>query len=129
MNTAEDAAERPPTFEQARARLEQIVGQLEDGQIGLADSLALYEEGVRLLKQCYGLLERAERKIELLTGVDAQGNPLTESLAEAEFESLQEKGASRSRRRSRAPRKGQQGNEAAEPAADGGDVDETGALF
>jgi exodeoxyribonuclease VII small subunit len=40
----------------------------------LAESLARYEQGVKLLKNCYAELEKAERRIELLTGIDASGN-------------------------------------------------------
>ena len=70
--TADPDAE-PLSFEQALARLERIVAQLEEGQLGLDDSLAQYEQGIKYLKQCYRQLERAERKIELLAGVDEQG--------------------------------------------------------
>jgi exodeoxyribonuclease VII small subunit len=69
----------PPSFEQALSSLEEIVRDLEDGRLGLAELLARYEEGVKLLRQCHELLVRAERKIELLTGVDATGNPVTEA--------------------------------------------------
>ena len=46
---------------------------LEEGRLGLAESLGRYEEGIKLLKQCYTQLEQAERRIELLTGFDAGG--------------------------------------------------------
>lgn len=59
------------------ARLEAIVRDLEDGDLGLAEALARYEAGVGLLKDCHQLLERAERRIELLSGFDAEGNPVT----------------------------------------------------
>ncbi len=65
-----------PTFEEALGTLEQIVRDLEGGNLGLAESLARYEEGVKLLKQCYGLLEQAEHRIEMLAGVDAAGKPV-----------------------------------------------------
>lgn len=65
------------TFEQALAELEQIVRDLEDGQAGLEESLASYEKGVGLLKQCYGLLGRAEQRILLLGGADDDGRPIT----------------------------------------------------
>ena len=64
-------------FEVALARLEQIVASLERGEPDLAAALAKYETGVKLLTRCYGLLEKAERSVALLTGVDAQGNPVT----------------------------------------------------
>ena len=66
------------SFEDALARLEEAVANLEGGNTTLADALARYEEGVNYLKHCYGLLERAERKIEQLTGMDADGNPITQ---------------------------------------------------
>ena len=68
----------PPSFEQSLGSLEEIVHELEDGQIGLAESLARYEQGVKLLKQCYELLQKAERRIELLTGVEPGGAAVTE---------------------------------------------------
>ena len=67
-----------PSFEDALKRLEAIVHQLEDGEIGLDESLEQYEAGVGLLRQAYDLLGRAERRIELLSGVDAEGNPIVE---------------------------------------------------
>jgi exodeoxyribonuclease VII small subunit len=66
-----------PTFESAVGQLEEIVEALERGEPELTTALAKYEVGVRLLNQCYGLLERAERSVALLTGVDEQGKPST----------------------------------------------------
>lgn len=64
------------SFEQALEALETIVRKLEDGQIGLEESLQRYEMGVRLLKRCYGQLSAAEQRITQLTGVDEEGRPL-----------------------------------------------------
>jgi exodeoxyribonuclease VII small subunit len=72
---------------------------LEEGQLGLSDALQCYEAGVQHLKQCHRALEAAERKIELLTGVDAEGHPLTQPLEDAAT-SLEDKAAARSQRRS-----------------------------
>ena len=122
----------PPSFEQALLQLEQIVHQLEDGDVGLAESLAHYEQGVKLLKQCYGLLERAERRIELLSGVDADGNPVAEPFDDEASLALEEQAQSRSRRQGRKP---EPGKKAARPAApsnpddDESDVDTAGSLF
>ena len=69
---------QPPSFEEALKRLEEIVRLLEEGDVGLNEALAQYEEGVKLLRQSYDLLQRAERRIELLSGVDADGNPICE---------------------------------------------------
>jgi len=53
-------------FEQAMARLEAIVGELEKGDLPLDDSLKIFEEGIRLSKSCLKTLEDAERKVEVL---------------------------------------------------------------
>ena len=71
-------AESKVDFEESLERLEEIVHQLEGGELGLNDSLARYEEGVKLLRQSYEALQNAERKIELLSGLDAQGNPVAQ---------------------------------------------------
>ncbi|HHW10994.1 MAG TPA: exodeoxyribonuclease VII small subunit [Firmicutes bacterium] len=55
------------TFEEAYARLEMIVRQLETGQVTLEESLALFEEGVALTGKCLSLLDRAEARITVLT--------------------------------------------------------------
>ncbi|MGH9675835.1 MAG: exodeoxyribonuclease VII small subunit [Candidatus Acidiferrum sp.] len=67
-----------PSFEDNLAALEAIVGELEDGKLGLEDSLAKYEHGVGLIKQCYSKLRDAEKRILLVTGVDESGKPLLE---------------------------------------------------
>ena len=54
-------------FEDALARLEQIVHTLEAGNLPLEESLTAFEEGIRLAKSCAKYLEEAERRIELLT--------------------------------------------------------------
>jgi exodeoxyribonuclease VII small subunit len=64
-------------FEAAIRRLEQTVAEIESGELGLDGALATYELGVRILKRCYGLLDGAERTVAILTGVDADGRPLT----------------------------------------------------
>jgi len=87
------------SFEEALARLEAIVVDLEDGEIGLSESLARYEEGIKLLGQCHGLLEGAERRVALLSGFDSEGNPVTEPFDEASAQTLDEKSKARSRRR------------------------------
>jgi len=74
-------SEAEPTFEQSLSELEQIAHDLEEGQLGLNEALARYEQGVKLLRHCHGLLEGAQRRIEILTGVDPQGNPITQPFA------------------------------------------------
>ncbi|HXX75706.1 MAG TPA: exodeoxyribonuclease VII small subunit [Nitrospiraceae bacterium] len=53
-------------FEQAMARLEAIVGELERGDLPLDESLKIFEEGIRLSKSCLKVLEDAEKKVEVL---------------------------------------------------------------
>ncbi len=93
-------AERPG-FEQALAAIEAIVHDLEEGQLGLEDALARYERGVKLLRQCHEQLQQAERRIELLAGIDQEGNPVCTPLDETAA-TLEEKARQRSKRRSAA---------------------------
>lgn len=53
-------------FEDCLTRLEQIVSQLEAGQLSLEESLKVFEEGVGLARHCAKYLADAERRIELL---------------------------------------------------------------
>lgn len=53
-------------FEDALKRLSEIVGLLEKGELSLEKSLKVFEEGVRLSRVCNKMLDKAERKIELL---------------------------------------------------------------
>lgn len=53
-------------FEAAIAELETVVKKLEDGDLSLEASLALYERGVQLSRFCHARLEAAERRIEVL---------------------------------------------------------------
>jgi len=68
------------TFEESIVRLEEILNQLEGNKVDLASALSLYEEGVRLLKNCHGILESARQKIEILREVDVEGTPIAEPL-------------------------------------------------
>jgi exodeoxyribonuclease VII small subunit len=61
-----DADAEPKDFEEALARLEGIVKELEKGDLALESSLARYEQGVRLARFCSAKLEEAEKRIELL---------------------------------------------------------------
>jgi exodeoxyribonuclease VII small subunit len=109
-------------FEDALKELEGIVGKLESGKLGLEDSLTQYEQGVRHLKQCYQLLEHAERRIELVNGLDAAGNPITVALDDDDDSNLAAKGDARSRRRTATASKAGK-----RPSAD--EVDDESSLF
>lgn len=64
-------------FESALSELESIVDALQRGEPELDAALAKYQKGVELLGRCYGLLERAERSVAVLTGLNEQGEPVT----------------------------------------------------
>lgn len=53
-------------FEDKLARLEEITTLLENSEIGLEDSIQLFEEGVKLSKECLSVLEKAELKVTTL---------------------------------------------------------------
>jgi exodeoxyribonuclease VII small subunit len=53
-------------FEQAMARLETIVSELERGDLPLDESLKIFEEGIKLSKSCLKMLDEAEHKVEIL---------------------------------------------------------------
>ena len=54
-------------FEDCLARLDQIVGRLETGNLPLEESLKIFEEGIALARNCARYLEDAEKRIEVLT--------------------------------------------------------------
>lgn len=66
----------PKTFEASLEALEQIVRDLEQGDLPLEKSLELFEQGIRLSRECQERLSQAERRIEILLR-DNQGRPVT----------------------------------------------------
>jgi exodeoxyribonuclease VII small subunit len=70
-------------FEAAMARLEEIVQELEKGDVPLEQSLKLFEEGIKLSRICNKRLEEAERKVEILLK-DKNGNVTAEPFEEGE---------------------------------------------
>lgn len=61
------------SFEEAMAELEQVVGQLERGDVPLESSITLYERGTELKKHCEARLKAAEERVALITlGEDGQ---------------------------------------------------------
>ncbi|KAA1259552.1 Exodeoxyribonuclease 7 small subunit [Rubripirellula obstinata] len=101
-----------PNFEEAIATIETIVGKLESGELDLTDSLEQYETGIKRLRQCHEILEKAEQKVTLLSGFDADGNPATEPMPETKF-----RGASKG------------GNKPLAGGSTVGDVDDSSGLF
>lgn len=57
-------------FEQSLQELEQLVEQMEHGEMSLEQSLAAYERGIGLYRQCQGALEAAELRVRLLSDPD-----------------------------------------------------------
>lgn len=61
------------SFEEAMSELEQVLGQLERGDVALDDSIKLYERGAELKARCETKLKEAEEKVAAIT-LDAEGN-------------------------------------------------------
>lgn len=72
----------PKTFEEALQELEQILAEIESGEMGLEDSLVKYERGNFLIQHCRSVLSSAEKQIELLSKApdgSLQSEPMTQS--------------------------------------------------
>lgn len=74
--------EKKITFEEACARLEEIVALLEKGDAPLDQSLELYEEGAALVRRCNTALEQAERRVTIL--MKNQEGTVTEQVFDTE---------------------------------------------
>jgi len=57
---------KKPDFETSLKELEEIVEQLETSDLALDETLAKYEKGIKIYKQCYQILEKAEKTINIL---------------------------------------------------------------
>ena len=80
---AEKTEKKEMKFEEALKKLEEIVGDLEEGDLSLDESMKRYEEGIRLSKLCSKRLEEAKKKIEVLLKSE-DGKFATKSLEEDE---------------------------------------------
>ena len=78
VSAAAPASDVP--FEQAIERLEEVVEELEGGSLTLEDSLARYEEGVRLSRRLTQTLDEAEKRIEKLVAGEGDAPPKTTPL-------------------------------------------------
>lgn len=72
-------------FEKGLSRLENIVGELEKGDLALEKALQLFEEGMKISQLCSSQLEEAERKVEILLKNDKG------QLVERDFKGTEEK--------------------------------------
>jgi exodeoxyribonuclease VII small subunit len=79
------------TFEASLEALEQIVHQLEDGDLPLEKSLELFEQGIRLSRECQERLSQAERRIEILLR-DNQGRPVAKAFNQPPGETVEGSG-------------------------------------
>ena len=70
--------DKPRSFESSLEQLELIVRELEHGELPLERSLELFEQGVKLSRECQERLNQAERRIEILMR-DNQGRPTVKS--------------------------------------------------
>lgn len=68
------------SFEDAMRRLTHIVEDLEGGELSLEESLARFEEGVRLARASQARLDAAEARVEELMRIDEKGNPVVREL-------------------------------------------------
>jgi len=65
------------TFEQALEKIEGIVAEIEEGKVPLEESIAKYEDGIKLIKQCRTILDAAEKRIQVLA--KGQAGELTQA--------------------------------------------------
>ena len=83
------------SFEESLTTLEKIVRELEQGDLSLEDSLKLFENGVKLSRECQERLNQAERRIEVLLK-DENGNPTLQTI---EKEDLRQESSPKIKRR------------------------------
>ena len=60
------------SFEEKMEMLEEIVAELENGELNLDDSVSKFEEGIKISKECNKILEEAEKKITILVEKDGK---------------------------------------------------------
>ena len=65
-------------FEKKLTRLEEIVQKMERGELSLEESLKLFEEGVKLSRDCHAQLSKADAQVKKLVGIDSKGQAITE---------------------------------------------------
>ncbi len=79
--TRQDGTQGDRSFEECLQSLEKVVERIEGGELSLEDSLATFEEGVRLVQSCNRKLSDVERRIEVLTK-DPDGRARLQELVE-----------------------------------------------
>jgi exodeoxyribonuclease VII small subunit len=91
------------SFEACLAELQGLVRLLEEGALGLEESIAGFERGISLLRHCYQSLEQAEQRIEILTGFDRSGNPIVAPFDAASTLEVAQGAASRTKKKATRP--------------------------
>lgn len=89
MNPVPNRAPEPPRkgeFEKSLMRLEEVVKRLESAELSLDEAMKLFEEGVRLSRDCQKQLEEAEGRVEILLK-KADGKVVAEPFETEEKES------------------------------------------
>ncbi len=66
-------------FEKKLKRLEDIVSKMEKGDLALEESLKIFEEGIKLSRECQTQLSQAEEQVKKLVSFDEKGKPVTEN--------------------------------------------------
>jgi len=64
------------SFEESYAQLEEVVRQLERGELTLDESMALFEKGIKLAQLCEARLDKAEQKVSQLVGIGSDSTEL-----------------------------------------------------
>ncbi len=85
-------AKETMNFEKKLGRLEEIVQEMEKGELSLEDSLKVFEEGVKLSRECHTQLNEAEQKVQMLLKVDSEGQVVTEEFLTEDMNSDGENG-------------------------------------
>lgn len=75
--------EEAPGYEESFARVEELVKELESGELSLEQSIRKYEEALKAMNRCYELLDEAQKKIEILVK-DTEGRITGRGELEAE---------------------------------------------
>lgn len=68
-------------FEKKLGRLEEIVQKMDNGDLALEDSLKLFEEGIKLSRECQTRLTEAEAQVKKLVSIDGSGKAVTEKFS------------------------------------------------
>jgi len=76
VNTPAKPVAEQPTFETALDQLDELIREMESGDLGLAESITAYEQGVGLLRHLHEQLADVERRVQTLVRIDDDGTPV-----------------------------------------------------